>query len=145
MFVAGLPTMPSGSWTFPNSETLVTSVKFPNVPEAEHAFTVYRIEEWLGRASLGFVNIQQCSQTKKCRIKQWISHCNLQVLTLWRPAAFRDLRKNSETHVALCGNFSRPVSATNPVKSLKDTASLVACTPKKFFCLGCTDCFWVTS
>jgi len=35
--------------------------------------------------------------------------------------------------VALRGNFSGPVSATNPVKSSKDTASLVACTRKKFF------------
>jgi len=59
------------------------------------------------------------------------------MLTLWRPAAFGDFcEKNPETHVALCGNFSCPVSATDPVKSLKDTASLVACTRKKFFGWG---------
>jgi len=37
--------------------------------------------------------------------------------------------------VALSGNFSGPVSATDPVKSSKDSASLVVRTRKKFF--GC--------
>jgi len=41
----------------------------------------------------------------------------LQKLTLWRPAAFKDFRKNTKTHVALCGNFSGPISATDPVRS----------------------------
>jgi len=61
---------------------------------------------------------------------------------LWRPAAFGDFReKNTETQVALRRNFSGPVSATDPVKSSKDAASLVVCTRKKFFCLGVVDFF----
>jgi len=38
--------------------------------------------------------------------------------------------------VALRGNFSSPVRATDPIKSLKDAASLVACTEKKNFGSG---------
>ena len=57
--------------------------------------------------------------------------------TLWRPAAFWDLRKKpTKTHMALRGNFSGPVSATDPVKSSKDSASPVVCTWKKLFWLG---------
>ena len=58
--------------------------------------------------------------------------------TLWHPAAFGDFReKNADTHVALRGNFSGPISTTDPVKSSKDEASLVACTRKNFFAWGC--------
>ena len=39
--------------------------------------------------------------------------------------------------MALRGNFSSLVSATDPIKSLKDSASLVVCTLKIFFWLGC--------
>jgi len=46
------------------------------------------------------------------------------------------LRKNSETHVALHGNFSGPVSAADLVKGSKDEASFLVCTWKKIFCLG---------
>ena len=53
--------------------------------------------------------------------------------------------KNTEMHVALHGNFSGPVSATDPVKSRKDAARLVACTWKKIFWLGDADFLWVTS
>jgi len=42
-------------------------------------------------------------------------------------------RKNMETHMALHGNFSSPVSATDLVKVSKDATSLVACTLKKIF------------
>jgi len=35
--------------------------------------------------------------------------------------------------MALRGNFSGPVSATDPIKGSKDAASLLVCTPKKFF------------
>jgi len=42
-------------------------------------------------------------------------------------------RKNTETHVALRGNFSGLVSTIDPVKSLKDAASLVVCTRKNIF------------
>jgi len=64
--------------------------------------------------------------------------CDL--LTLWRLAAFGDFReKNTETHVALHGNFSSPVSATDLVKVSKDAESLVACTRKKNFYLGGVD------
>jgi len=50
-------------------------------------------------------------------------------LTLWRPAAFGDFQeKNTETHVALCGNFSSLVSATDLVNGSKDAASLLVCT-----------------
>jgi len=42
-------------------------------------------------------------------------------LTLWRLVAVGYFHKNTtETHVALRGNFSGPVSATNLVKSPKD-------------------------
>jgi len=64
-------------------------------------------------------------------------HTSEVALTLWHPAekgVFRE--KNIKTHVALCGNFSGPVSATDLVKSSKDAASLVACTRKKFFGWG---------
>jgi len=50
-------------------------------------------------------------------------------LTLWRPAAFGDFgKKNTEAHVALCENFSGPVSATDLVEVSKDVASLLVCT-----------------
>jgi len=39
--------------------------------------------------------------------------------------------------VALRGNFSGPVSATDPVKGSKDVASLLVCTRKKFLLEGC--------
>jgi len=55
------------------------------------------------------------------------------MLTLWCPAKTGDFReKNTKMHVALCENFSGLVSTTDPVKSSKDNASLVACTRKKF-------------
>jgi len=38
--------------------------------------------------------------------------------------------------MALCENFSNPVSATDPLKSSKDLASLVVRTQKKIFWLG---------
>jgi len=44
--------------------------------------------------------------------------------------------KTSRSHVALCENFSGPVSTTDPVKGSKDAESLVVYTRKKFFCLG---------
>jgi len=45
--------------------------------------------------------------------------------------------KTAGSHVALRKNFSSPVSATAPIKSLKDSASLVVCTRKKFLVGGC--------
>jgi len=53
--------------------------------------------------------------------------------------------KNTETHVALRGNYSAPVWVTDLVKASKDTASLLVCTRKKIFCLGGADFLWVTS
>jgi len=41
--------------------------------------------------------------------------------------------KTAGSHVALHRNFSGPVSATDPVKSSKDAASLAVCTRKKNF------------
>ena len=62
------------------------------------------------------------------------------MLTHWRPATFGDFQgKKTGTHVALRGNFSGPVSATDPVKVPKYVESLVACTRKNFFCLGIAD------
>jgi len=61
-------------------------------------------------------------------------------LTLWRPAAFGDFRKkNTKSHVALRGNLSDPVNATDPVKGSTDAASLLVCTRRKknFFLGGC--------
>jgi len=52
-------------------------------------------------------------------------------------ASFGDFRENNtETHVALCGKFSGPVSAADLVKSSKDAANLVAGTRKNFFAWG---------
>jgi len=62
---------------------------------------------------------------------------SLKVVNFWHPAAFRDFRKNAETHVALCGNFSGPVCSTDPVKVSKDAASLLVGTRKKNFAWGC--------
>jgi len=47
--------------------------------------------------------------------------------------------KTAGSHMALVGNFSVLVSTTNPVKSSKDLASLVVCTPKKFFWIRVAD------
>jgi len=48
--------------------------------------------------------------------------------------------KTAGSHMALVGNFSVLVSTINPVKSSKkDLASLVVCTPKKFFWIGVAD------
>ena len=56
---------------------------------------------------------------------------------LWHPCAFGDFRKkNTETHVALCRNFSCSVNAMDLVEALKDVASLLVCTRKNFFWLG---------
>ena len=58
-------------------------------------------------------------------------------MTLWRPAGFGDFRKkNALTHVALCRNFSSPISSTDPVKGSKDTTSLLVCTRKNFLLGG---------
>jgi len=61
------------------------------------------------------------------------------VLTLWCLAEIEDFweKNNTETHVALRGNFSGLVSATGPVKGSKDAASLLVCTRKNFFAWGC--------
>ena len=44
--------------------------------------------------------------------------------------------KKAQTHVALCGNISAPVSVTDLVEASKDAASLLVCTRKKFFAWG---------
>jgi len=53
--------------------------------------------------------------------------------------------KAAGSHVALRGNFSSPVSATDPVKSAKGLASLAGCTRKIIFWLGCADFLSVMS
>jgi len=58
-------------------------------------------------------------------------------------ATFGDFQKNTETHVALRGNLSGPVSATDLVKVSKDTASYAACTWKKKFWVGDVDFLWM--
>jgi len=60
--------------------------------------------------------------------------CTLNTLACGRFWGFP--RKNTETHVALHGNFSGPVSATDLVKVSKDAASLVACTQKNVWLEG---------
>jgi len=47
--------------------------------------------------------------------------------------------KTAGSHVALRGNFSGPVSATDSVKGSKDLTILVLCTKKKTFWLGSAD------
>jgi len=44
--------------------------------------------------------------------------------------------KTTGLHMVLRGNSSSPENATDPVKSSKDSASLVGCTLKKIFWLG---------
>ena len=41
--------------------------------------------------------------------------------------------KSTGSHMALCENFSSPVSATDLIKGSKDAASLLVCTRKKIF------------
>jgi len=75
-----------------------------------------------------------------------VLHVLCLMLTLWRPATFGDFQdKNTETHVALRGNFSGPVSGTDPLKVSKDAASLVVCIRKKIFWLVSAVFLWVTS
>jgi len=45
--------------------------------------------------------------------------------------------KTAGLHMVLRGNFSGPISATDPVKSSIDSSSLVVCTQKKIFGWGC--------
>jgi len=45
-------------------------------------------------------------------------------------------KKDTETHMSLCGNFSGSASAIDLFKVSKDAASLVACTRKNFFGWG---------
>jgi len=79
------------------------------------------------------LKVIKCSASEK-RLRSTDLGCHL---TLWCLVAFGDFReKNTETHVALRGNFSGPVNVTDSVKVSKDTASLVACTRKKFFYWG---------
>jgi len=56
------------------------------------------------------------------------------MLTLWRPAVFRDFshKKNIETHVALRGNFSSPVSG----QKLKRRGKSYSLHSKKNFLVG---------
>jgi len=62
------------------------------------------------------------------------------MLTLSRLGEIGNSRtKTTGLHVALRGNFSGPVSATDPVKGSKNKASLLVCTRKKNFLLGVTD------
>jgi len=61
------------------------------------------------------------------------------LLTLWRPVAFGDEKKHTETHMSLHGNFSGLVSATDMVEVSKDAVSLLVCTLKKFFWLGAAE------
>jgi len=56
------------------------------------------------------------------------------ILTLWCLAAFGNFQeKIPESHMALRGNFSGLLCATDPVKVSKDTASLLVGTLKSFF------------
>jgi len=45
--------------------------------------------------------------------------------------------------MALRGNISAPVEVTDLVEALEDATSLLVCTRKKFFCLGCAGFLWV--
>jgi len=60
------------------------------------------------------------------------------LVNTFAPGLIQEVRaKTAGSHVALHGNFSGPVSATDPVKSSKDSASLVVCTRKIFLFGGC--------
>jgi len=54
-------------------------------------------------------------------------------------------KKTAGSHVALHGNISAPVRVTDLVEVSKDAASLLVCTWKKHFLLGCVGSLWVTS
>jgi len=59
------------------------------------------------------------------------------VFNTFAPRLIQAVReKTAGLHVTLRGNFSGPVSTEDLVKSIKDLASLVVCTRKKFF--GCS-------
>jgi len=59
-------------------------------------------------------------------------------LNIFAPGLIQTVReKTAGWHVALRENFSSPVSATDLVKSSKDSVSLVVCTRKNIFLLGC--------
>jgi len=62
------------------------------------------------------------------------------VLDTFASRLIQAFRMKIESHVVLHGNFSGLVSATDLVKSSKDSASLVVCTRKKFFGLGMWIC-----
>jgi len=65
---------------------------------------------------------QQCEVLRACRLGFPIA---TQVFNtgVWPLSGI--FEKNTQTHVALCGNFSGPVSATDLVKGSKDEASLL--------------------
>jgi len=62
--------------------------------------------------------------------------CKHRLFNTFVPGLIQAVRKKTaRSHVALRGNFSGPLSATDPVKGTTDLASLVLCTWKKFFWL----------
>jgi len=59
---------------------------------------------------------------------------------IFTPGLIQMLRtKTGGLHVVLHRNFSGLVNVTDPVKSLKDSGSLVVCTWKKILWLGSAD------
>jgi len=68
------------------------------------------------------------------------------LLTLWRPAGFRDSRaKTTGSHVALHAHNSSAESGRELFKGSKDAESLLVCTWKKIFWLEDVDFLWVMS
>jgi len=70
---------------------------------------------------------------------RWIGTChfNKDQLTLWRPVAFEDSHaKPTRSHMSLPARNSGAESGRELFKRLKDLASLLVCTRKKFFAWG---------
>ena len=60
------------------------------------------------------------------------------IINIFAPGLIQVVREQTAgLHVALRGNFSGLVSATDLVKSSKGSASLVVCTQKKFLVRRC--------
>ena len=95
-------------------------------------FDMISLSIWLlGVNKLIYATINHCN--KKQLLLLLLRHWDL---TRWRPAAFGDFRKKTQTHVDLHGNISTPLRVTDLVEASIDTASLLVYTQKKFFAWG---------
>jgi len=82
--------------------------------------------------------LKDCCDSKEIQEYNSILRCCLEYQHFGvRPVSGIFENKNTEAQVALSGNFSSLVSATDPVKGSKDAASLLVCTRKNVLLEGC--------